>query len=347
MKFFKINIVFLLFLFVACSPVRYIGIETYNPSGISFPREVREILIVNNAVPQPEVPYETSLAAKKTDTVTIAADSALWDFCRTLGLGIAEATYFEDVRLLEKGYRKDHYFFSDRQLTTDDVALLCREHQVDAIISLDRLLFQLNETFQHTLEFNVEGWIDVEVSGVLRVYLPDRDTPLTSILIADTLFPQLRYDGNMLDFSAAFADADELVREAAQIVAERSLINFIPYWSEDARWYYVSSNAKWKEAAAYANSDKWSQAYTVWKQLYDDTKDSAWQSKARLASNMALSCELTGDFSKALYWATDACRLLQDQAAEDDRYVKLQKKYVDVLQYRILSDKRLHLQVGE
>ena len=342
LKLAGFGIIYLL-LFAACSPMRYVGIEVYNPAGIFFPKEVKKVLIVNNAVPQPEVPYVSTLV-RAPDSTKIAADSALYNFCRILGVKIAESSYFEDVLLLEEGYRDDAYFFSDQQLAPADVSLLCREHEVDAIISLDRLLFQLKESVQ-TFDFEVAGWMEVEVSGMIRAYLPGKNTPLASVEIADTIYPQLQFD--ILDFSSSLAGAEVLLQEAAATVAERALVNFAPYWSEDARWYYVSSGALWKEAAAYAVSDKWAQAYEKWKALYDETADASWQSKARLASNMALSNELAGDFPKALYWATHSYQLLQGRLSEDDRFLKLQKTYVDVLTYRILADKRLHLQIDE
>lgn len=335
--------VFLFFLlFASCSPVRYLGIETYNPSGITFPREVKSVLIVNNAVPQPEVPFESTIPNQR-DSVHIPADSAVFDFCRTLGVEIAASPYFEDVRLLDEGYREDKYFFTDRMLTADDVSLLCREHSVDAIISLDQLMFQIKESARKSSDFDFEGWMEIYVTGVLRAYLPERDTPLTSILISDTVHPQAGYD--ILDVASVLVYPEVMLRETAKLIAERSLVNFVPYWSNDVRWYYVSSNAAWKEATAYAALDRWEQAYEKWKTIYDKTPESSWQSKSRLTSNMALSKELTGDFAKALYWATESYRLLEEKSKESDRHLALQKLYIDVLKHRILADKRLNNQI--
>lgn len=335
--------VFLFFLLLAsCSPVRYLGIETYNPSGITFPREVKSVLIVNNAVPQPEVPFESTIPNQR-DSVHISADSAVFDFCRTLGVQIAASPFFEDVRLLEEGYREDAYFFTDRMLTAEDVSLLCREHSVDAIISLDQLMFQIKESARKSSDFDFEGWMEINVTGVLRAYLPERNTPLTSILISDTVHPQAGYD--ILDFASVLVYPEIMLRETAKLIAERSLVNFVPYWSNDVRWYYVSSNAEWKEATAYAALDRWEQAYEKWKTIYDKTPESSWQSKSRLTSNMALSKELTGDFAKALYWATESSRLLEDKSKAGDKHLALQKLYIDVLKHRILADKRLNNQI--
>lgn len=56
-------------LFSACSTIEYIGIETYNPAEITFPKNVDKVLIVNNAVPQPDdVGYTYNLYGTVQDT---------------------------------------------------------------------------------------------------------------------------------------------------------------------------------------------------------------------------------------------------------------------------------------
>ena len=69
-------------LFSACNTIEYIGIETYNPAEITFPKNVDKVLIVNNAVPQPDdVGYTYNLYGTVQDTARAHADSALYDAC--------------------------------------------------------------------------------------------------------------------------------------------------------------------------------------------------------------------------------------------------------------------------
>ena len=98
----------------ACSTINYVGIETYNPAEVTFPENVAKVLIVNNAVPQPEdAGYEYTLQGEKQDTCKAKADSALFDACRTLGEAIVEASYFNDVLLYHDAVRKDNQAFLD------------------------------------------------------------------------------------------------------------------------------------------------------------------------------------------------------------------------------------------
>lgn len=81
-------------LFSACSTIEYIGIETYNPAEITFPKNVDKVLIVNNAVPQPDdVGYTYNLYGTVQDTARAHADSALYDACHSLGKSIVDVSF--------------------------------------------------------------------------------------------------------------------------------------------------------------------------------------------------------------------------------------------------------------
>ena len=93
-------------LLASCSSVSYVGIDTYNPAEITFPKSVGKILVVNNAVPQPDdVGCEFSLFGDKVDTCKVKADSALFDVCRGLGRSMADMSYFNDVLLYHDAVR--------------------------------------------------------------------------------------------------------------------------------------------------------------------------------------------------------------------------------------------------
>jgi hypothetical protein len=332
------GILFLLFI-AACSPVRQISIETYNPAGLTFPAEVKTVLIMDNAVPQQNVPFESSLRNWK-DSADAVADSTTGDFCRALGRLIAESPYFEDVRLYEGFYRADSLYSFDGRLTEEEVNQLCEEQASDAIISLDQLLFHVKEYAPLPEDFDIIT--EVEVSGVLRTCLPDRATPFSTIYISDTVSFRINpYESEYDLFTPS--GRETVLRDAAKEAARIYYTCFVPYWSADARWYYISPNSRWKEATAYAVSGKWEEAAAVWNDLY--AKTASRKSKGRLASNLALCAELTGDLTQAVSWATKAHRHFLDHSNEENQTVKTQKKYINVLEYRIRAEKKLFLQI--
>ena len=338
----------LLLLLLSCSPVRYIGIETHNPAAITFPPGMKRVLIVNNAVEQQEVSFESELT-QLPDSIKITADSTAFDFCLTLGETLAEFAGFDDVRLLDEGFRKDKQPFFAPALTSDEVGQLCDEHEVDIVISLDRLLFKFDEYAGFTYGLEVRGVVDVEMAGILRVYLPNRISPLTTIELADTITPVTEltltpHDVNSWNIIFS-SDKTNLLRESAKFLAQEARIHFIPYWNEDVRWYYIASDSRWKEASVYADSERWDKAMAIWQTLY--TRSSSWKQKARLASNIALGFELTGDLKEALKYAETSFQLLSTHLREDDTTVKRHELYIKVLSHRILEEQRLRLQMND
>ena len=166
----------------ACSSMRQFNVETYNPADITYPRGVETVLMVNNAVAQPsDVGYTYMLHGKSQDTCRAEADSALIEFCRSLGTTIANASYFKDVRLLDEPYRLDSIYLRERKLLPSEVKQLCEQNGTDAIISLEKILFVMEKNIETDLRVGMEhGTVKVNMTGVLRTYLPEKE-PLFSV----------------------------------------------------------------------------------------------------------------------------------------------------------------------
>lgn len=325
----------------ACSSVRYMSIETYNPATVTFPPDVHKILIVDNTALQPQVPF-TFHIIKAPDTMKIASNHVATVFCRTLGETIIESPYFEDVLLYEGRFRTDSLDWSmDAMLTPEEVGQLCDEQDADAIVSLDRLLFSMNESIRKMDDYGFTSglFLDATVSGILRTYLPERRAPLNVIYLSDTVYSCI-----VPDVLEPFTPEDihYALTAAFEGLAEKYHTHFVPHWNEDVRWYYVSSAARCKEAAAFMAAGKWDNAASIWEPLYDAA--SSYKTRARMASNMALCCEMTGNFTKAEEWAERACRHFAEHPADNDRMLGLQKEYLTVLTYRIEAEKKLRKQ---
>ena len=205
-------------LFSACNTIEYIGIETYNPAEITFPKNVDKVLIVNNAVPQPDdVGYTYNLYGTVQDTARAHADSALYDACHSLGKSIVDVSFFNDVLLYHDGTRQDTKYLVDEKLTPEAVKELCRETGTDAVISLDRLLFRMEKDVVAFAEGFVVGGVDIEITGVVRGYLPGRDNPLATVYVQDSVFWSESAD-NMELLKLYLPSPDEALRAAGQYI---------------------------------------------------------------------------------------------------------------------------------
>ena len=148
----------------ACSTINYVGIETYNPAEVTFPENVAKVLIVNNAVPQPEdAGYEYTLQGEKQDTCKAKADSALFDACRTLGEAIVEASYFNDVLLYHDAVRKDNQAFLDTKLTQGQVVSLCGYLHRPLAVRYEEKRRYLGRRVCNGNDRRADGWRDTQL----------------------------------------------------------------------------------------------------------------------------------------------------------------------------------------
>lgn len=331
--------------FSACSSVNYVGIETYNPAEVTFPENVGRVLIVNNAVPQPaDVGYEYNLYGVAQDTCKARADSALFDACRILGESIDKMSFFNDVLLYHLPVRKDNVYYTDAKLTGAEVASLCNETGADAVISVDRLLFDTKKDVMAFSEGYVMGIVNVEIGGMLRSYLPGREKPLATVYVSDSIYwSESAYDTAMLN--QILLSPENALRAAGEYIGSKVYRNFVPHWEQESRWYYTGVGSVWKEASAYASAEKWDMAAERWRSIYN-ARSTSWRGRAKAASNLALSYEMKGHLQEAYDWANKSYKLFNDHN-ESDKNTQLLKVYVETLLNRIRSDKKLNLQFGE
>ncbi|MCD8267395.1 MAG: DUF6340 family protein [Parabacteroides sp.] len=332
-------------LLTSCSSIDYLSIETYNPAEITFPENIGKILVVNNVVPQPEdIGCELTLFGTKQDTCHVKADSALFDACQGLGKAMVDVSFFDDVLLYHDATRKDDVYYDDVKLTPDQVTALCDETGADAVISFDRLLFESSKNVVAFAEGYIAGDISVLMSGVIRSYLPGRPTPLATVYMADSLFfSESAYNQILLD--QMLPSQEEALRASGEYLGMRASPNFVPHWTRETRWFYSGMGTQWKEATAFARTEKWENAAERWKHLYENSKN--WKAQAKAASNIALSHEMKSELREAHEWASKSRDIFKKNEGEDGKNTKLQTLYVEALLNRLRSDRKLNMQFGK
>ncbi|MDR3308410.1 MAG: tetratricopeptide repeat protein [Tannerella sp.] len=331
----------------ACSDMRTITIQTYNPAKITFPEEVRNILIVNNSAQQPDnMAHHYVINDKDVASLSISADSTAYDFCQSLGCAIAEELQFDDVRICDDTLRTDSLFYNVVPFTGVDVSAMCNKYGVDAIISLDRFVFKTlcNESSGFRMML---CYIKTDLTGEMRVLWPGQTQALT-FTFCDSLKWYLaneEFVPNVDSLQLKPQDVKQSMHYLADHTGNTIRVNFVPYWKDVNRWYYTSYSSEWKRGTAFARASKWAEATKVWEALLAGTAQK--RSKARLLSNLALCYEMNSDFDPAVSFAEQSYNLFIENDGADDHYTILQKQYLDALRARAEADKILTKQLHE
>lgn len=341
--FMIVSISFLLF---SCHSYRFIGVEAYNPAAITFPPEVKTVMIVNNSAQQPdEVGHRFYSFTKGDSLLSVSTDSMAYRFCMSLARAIAKSPLFDDVRICEDTLRRDSLFYNSVPLTAADVVSFCDDYGVDALITLDKLFF--NTVFYETdmANFIIGNGIRADITGELRVLWPGQKS-IYSIPFTDSvwLVNENFLNGEVVEV-LSIPDVGQAIQDLSDYTGEQIHAHFVPYWTDDKRWFYTSISSRWKQATVYAAGGNWEAAAKIWEPLF--TKAKKWKPKASLASNLALCYEMTGDFNKAVEYAEISYGLFKESVGERSAYTIRQKSYLEVLKKRVIADQVLSEQLRE
>ena len=334
-----------IWLLTACSSINYLSIDTFNPAEVTFPSSANKVLIVNHAVPQPaDWGYSYTVDGKVKATQGAKADSALVDFCQSLGEAMVAEEFFQDVMLYHEPTRTDQHPEYDLKMSAQQVDSLCEVAGADLLISLDRLLFESDREETDLGGGFTVGNIKVRMAGVIRAYLSGRSAPLATVQIVDSVAWEQSADLAPI-LNELLPTPEEALRTAGSYLGAKARVNFVPHWQRETRWYFSASGALWKEAAAYAANERWEKAEERWSRLWQSAR--GWKNQAQAASNLALCEEMKGDLQKAHEWATTSYELFKQKVGEEDQQTQLLELYVKALTERIRSDQKLDVQIGK
>jgi len=344
----RLLILAVLFFISSCTTTHNFAIEIREPAKITFPADVVNVVVINNAASPESGDFGTEYYLNNKEISapsTINFDSVIWISASTLARGIYAEDFFSGTIMHLEPVRKDNNNLEIRQIPNDIKHTIYKTTGADAIISIDRCLFKYTQKVNQQ-SFNSYYPIvntKTEANITYSVYLKDREKPLTSFALQDSLF----FSAQLFGDSVMLYDLlpNTLIEEAAIHMGEKAVPYFIPPWKKVERNLYTSFKAKKKEALAYAKANKWATAKEIWLQLYD--KENSSKAQARLANNIAVASEMQDDLHKALEWAQKAEMLFRkDNETKNKKEINLITFYISSLKERINNDSLLNMQFG-
>jgi hypothetical protein len=335
----------------SCGGIKQIAIEIQEPAPITLPVSAQRILVMNNTVPQP-VNYgiEQTIDGKSvTEEYSLVLDSAVWLVTDALSESLSNAHFFEEVSVYEEPIRTDTEWLAIQTLSEEIKDEFYEMEGFDALITIDRLLFLLNQTAKLTpKEKNIseeKNTCDTRVNAVLTVsfYTYGKKSKSTFSL-SDSVFVALEFQKENLPVTFKRVPY-VLINKISQILGDRAASKFIPVWKTVSRFIYTPSDSRLKEAESYANVQRWDVAESLWLEEFEKRTNPF--DKARIASNIAVANEIQDKLEVALRWAEKARDYFEN--TETSKYLSekaLIKDYVAELQQRVQDGQLLDMQLG-
>lgn len=324
-------------IFTACNSTNIVTIDVREPATISFPPDVTNILIVDNT---PIIIPLTKEEENKTneDIHVLKIDSAKKILISSLDQFMNEEKYFAEVKTYP--YRTNNTREEVNTLSERKVQSICKEQGADAIISLD--LFTISGQLESENTGYLESYqmLGAKLGTLVRVFSDNGELYSKPIIQLDSLYRESTSRWGKSKENTLLLN--DLIAEICAVGADNLTSKFIPSWQHQNRWYYSSKSSKMKAAEKFAKTNKWEEATTIWKSLYE--KENNKKKKARLASNIALAYEYLDKPEEALNWINKAHEQLPQKSNSD---LSLQiMAYKSILDKRVESMPKLYEQLG-
>lgn len=311
----------LLLAFSSCQSLEQISIDYLHPADVSFPPQLKKVAVVNNAGNAPDnklivetkktkgdVPDAKAIGYANGDT-RIAAEA--------LAEEIAAQNYFEEVVICDSALRANDKLPRENKLSQEEVNQLATDLGVDLIIALENLQFKATKNIHYLPDFNCyQGVVDMKVYPTIRVYTPQRSTPMNTLHPTDSIFWE-EFGGSFAEATSHLIPETQMLREAAEFAGTVPVKYLVPTWKKGTRYLHTGGSVQMRDAAVYVRENSWDEAYELWRQAFESTKSE--KKKMKTALNIAIYYEMKDSLAQAQEWAEKAQQLAK----------KIEKKNVE------------------
>ncbi len=329
-----------------CAGIKTLTIQTQEPAQVTLPKNIGRLLIVDNAVNQPQDIGHTKkrLGRTQDEKVSVITDSLSIIFTEALTQFLNEEGFYDIVMLHDKTLRHDSEYWKEDPITPEKMLELKRSSGADAIVSLDKLLVTSDWKDLFVQEGYPYAKLTGKISTTLRVYLPSLEGQIPTVQFIDSLY----WEGFDISDGMAYAEfviphADHALKELAIYAADKMTHVLTPHWITQERWYYTVPSSNMREAESFAEQAKWEDAIKKWESFYNSTKNKS--DKAKSASNIALGYEMLDDIKTAHEWVVIAQKLFEESTPSNSLERKRVLIYKTEIERRLDNSNKLNMQV--
>lgn len=309
-KSYSLAVVSLFLLFISsCQSLEQISIDYMQPGELTFPSQLRKVAIVNNSGNLPDNKLVTQADRPKENGsevshATVYANGDAKIATESLAEEIAYQNYFDVVVICDSALRANDKWPRESTLSQEEVKQLASDLNVDVIIALENLQFKATKTVRFLRDIDSYlGAVDLKVYPTVRVYLPNRSTPMATLHPSDSIFWE-ELGGTVTGTMARMTPDTVIIKEASEFAGTIPVKQLLPQWKTGERYLYMGGNVQMRDAAVYVREDSWDKAFELWDQVYNNTKNE--KKKMKAALNIAVHYELKDSLQQAEEWAVKA-----------------------------------------
>ncbi len=271
-----IFIAFLLFGVISCSPIPYyLNVDMKKPSEHKVNLEQKSVAVV------------TAMEKGGKDSLLLSA----------IAFGTAEK--FEEEMGLKKGVLPIFTTYSDELNVNDGVGLsiIAVDSNYDCLLVIDSLNVGSYFVRRGKTDMGVEKDVMLPFEVKYRLFdLASFSFPV-KVSLSDTIISTI-IGTNVSDIKA-IAKANQMINELFKKIGVSIASTLFPQWEEQSRMVIYYNDKNWEKALRYARDFRWEEARDIW---IEEANSPSPQKSACAAFNIALACEMLGEYELARKW---------------------------------------------
>ena len=300
----------------------YFSIDEYREPERTTLQGVRSVLVVNNALVQPEsFGHSTVVEGQNQSAVPVPLDKALLYSMFSLTRTLDESGDLDRVELLDITQNTTTNFYSRHTLSSQRVHSLLKEYEVDALVVLNQLvLYDVLESFT-TEEGKQFAYIQAFAQSHWSVHYADLSRMAHSFAFADTLVWESGLSYTRQQALSELPSRQEALLYLASVLGEDLGRSMVHTWVSVPRYLYSDSHEAVQAGLEAFRYQRWEEAILYWQSVANTeggkSSNSSNRSKrgkdkkaaAVAAANIATAYEMLGDYALACDYASEASRL--------------------------------------
>ena len=293
-------------------------IDEYRDAERNALRGVRRVLVVNNALVQPDdFGHSTVLDGNNKSGISVRLDKALLYSLFSLTQTLDESGDFDAVELLDVSQNSSTNYYARESLSANKVQNLMQIYQVDALLVLNQLvLYDVLEAFQ-TDDGGQYAYIQAFAQSHWSMFFADATRRSQTLSYADTLIWESRVEYTRTLALNQLPNREDALLYLASTLGEGLGKSFVHSWVTVPRYLYDIADAHIEAGLQSFRYQRWEEAIGDWQMaMGNESKFEGRKSKVKdnktaavAAANIAIAYEMLGNYSSACDYANEASRL--------------------------------------
>lgn len=330
-------------IFTSCSGMLYTTIDVLRPAKVNFPKDINDVLIVNNSVPQPSTyGHKTELLSEKAKNVTINTDSLSFYALSSFSEAMLDKEFFGSLNVEYDSQNNSGDFFSVTLSKPSTIQSLAKKYGADGIIILNRMIVQdkLGEFFNEETSSFI-AYIEAQYEYNWTINFPAKNH-IFSLITKDTVYWESEAYSRKNAISS-LPDRKIALIDGAIISGKRAVNQFIPYWDQEDRYFFTIPGKKFKNGLDSVYVKNWESAINDWEKMIDSPPTK----KAMILHNLSVLYEIEGNIKKAYEYSNKALISVLESLIFDYKNYSFIFEQNENLQKRVKEEELLKKQLGE